>query len=411
MAILESRPTHGSSPQTIVSQPPLQPSGLTSFQGLASPVHRASTVIFQNTAELASADWRNPASFTYGREGTPTTHELQRQLASIEGCEHVVLTPSGLASFSLVCLALTSAGDVVCIPDNAYGSGAQMLRTVLSRYGVRTSSYDPTQPDTWSQSITHGTRLLWIEAPGSVTMEVPDIVALVSAAKQAGAITAIDNTYSAGLHLKPWKFGIDISIQALTKYQAGSGDVVMGSVSCSDDVLYRSIFEARHFLGMSVSADDAYLVLRGLPTLKMRYQHGHHAALSIAKSFAALQSVQRIMHPALPSCIGHSFWHEHFTSAAALFSIALSPVVSNAQIEAFLNELKLFRIGYSWGGPTSLVMAYDSQHPAVARITSSDRPVAHVVRFWVGLEETADLQADIDQAWQGSIGLSLSQGS
>lgn len=382
---------------------PPHPTEPSLFRSVMPPVHRAATVFFNDVDDLERSDWRCREAYTYGREGSPTTRELEDNLAALEGARHAMLAPSGLAAFSITCLGLLKAGDRVALPANGYGTGGQMVDVLMRRFGVEVSVYEPTAPATWQETIPPGTRLVWTEAPGSVTMEVPDLPLLIGHARAVGAKTAMDNTYSAGLHFKPFGLGIDVSMQALTKFQSGGADVVMGSLACVDDTLQERLREARHFLGLGVSPDDAYLVLRGLPTLRMRYEHSSRSGEVIAGWFRARPGVQRVLYPPFDETPGFAHWKAHFSAAAGLFSVALSEQVREPQVKAFINGLRQFRIGFSWGGPTSLVMPYGRSHPAVRRLRELGEPVGSIVRFWVGLEEPQLLLDDVASAWDQAM--------
>ncbi|WP_434525077.1 PLP-dependent transferase [Photorhabdus asymbiotica] len=376
---------------------------LNESQSVMPPIHRASTVFFDNVKALSQCDWRNYDAYTYGREGSPTTQELERWLATIEGGLHTILAPSGLAAFSLASLALVQCGDRIALPANGYGTGTQMVDVLLRRFGVQKSIYEPTQPSSWNQTIPTGTRLIWIEAPGSITMEVPDLIQLRNHARSIGAYTIIDNTYSAGIHLKPFDIGIDVSMQALTKFQSGGADVLMGSLTCIDDELHARLLEARHLLGLNVSPDDAYLVIRGLHTMKLRYEQSSRSAELIANWFLSRPGVHRVLYPPFDVSPGFEYWKTHFTAAAGLFSVALSEDVPESQLHAFIEALQRFHIGFSWGGPSSLVMIYGHDHSSVQRLRNLKQPVGNIVRFWIGLEEHEILLEDIKQAWHQAI--------
>jgi len=370
------------------------------FRAVLPPVHRAATVLFDDVDAMRRHDWRSREAFVYGREGTPTTRELETQLAAIEGARHALVLPSGLAGYSVVALALLQPGDRIAMPANGYGGGGQMADVLLRRLGVQVSVYEPTLPHTWRESIPSGTRLVWIEAPGSVTMEVPDLSRLIAHARSVGAKVAIDNTYSAGLHLKPFDLGIDVSLQALTKFQSGASDVTLGSLSCVDDELCNRLHETRHFLGMGVSADDAYLVLRGLPTMRLRYGQSARSGEQVAAWFRGRPGVQRVLFPAFEECPGHDHWKAHFADAAGLFSITLPESVEESRVKAFVEGLRHFPLGISWGGHSSLSLPYASTHNAVQRLRRLGEPVGAIVRFWVGLEPVDELLDDIATAWR-----------
>ncbi|RQP26708.1 PLP-dependent transferase [Piscinibacter terrae] len=373
------------------------------FRAVLPPVHRAATVLFDDVDAMRRHDWRSREAFVYGREGTPTTRELEKQLAETEGARHALVLPSGLAGYSVVALALLQPGELIAMPVNGYGGGGQMADVLLRRLGIEVSVYEPTQPDTWAENIPAGTRLVWIEAPGSITMEVPDLTRLVAHARSVGAHVAIDNTYSAGLHLKPFDLGIDVSLQALTKFQSGASDVTLGSLSCVNEGLLTRLHETRHFLGMGVSADDAYLVLRGLPTMWLRYEQSARSGEQLAAWFRGRPGVQRVLHPAFEECPGHAHWKAHFTAAAGLFSVTLHESVDEARVKAFVEGLRHFPLGMSWGGHSSLALPYAATHNAAQRLRRLGEPVGAIIRFWVGLEPVEALLEDIAQAWGAAM--------
>lgn len=383
---------------TFLSQPSIDtyPNNYTS---VLPPIHRASTVLLPTLTKLKSSDWRNRIAPPYGREGSRIAYELEAKLAGLEGARQTFLVSSGLAAYALTCMTLLSPGDVVAIPLNGYGTAQQMLSNVLQRFGVEIASYDPMAPDTWAKSIPQSTRLLWVEAPGSVTMEVPDLRRLVGLANELGSIAALDNTYSAGLHLRPFELGFHISIQALTKLQSGGSDVVMGSVASVREDICHSLYETRHFLGMHVSPDDIYLVLRGLPTLGLRYTANTQASLRLAKWFSEKKEIAAVMHPAFAGSEGHAYWKKYFTASTSLFSIAFRSSVEAEKIEAFLETLTLFHFGFSWGGSVSLVMLYDKESGHSRQFANTNPNAGCIARFWLGLEDGVDLETDIFNAW------------
>lgn len=375
----------------------IQPRAAAGFRSALPPVHRASTVLLESVEKLRQTSWAADPS-PYGREGTPTTRELETRLALLEGAEETMLVPSGLAAIYVTCLALLKTGDEVAMPANFYGSAVQMAEFLLSRFGVSLRRYEPSDASSLASALGPRTRLVWIEAVGSVSLEVPDVRALATMAKARGAKVAVDNTYTAGVHLDAFALGADVSVQALTKLQSGGADVVLGSVSCVDPVLTQQLKTTRHYLGLNVSSDDAYLVLRGLPTLKMRYAHSRSAAERIAPWFAGKPGVRRVHFPPLESSPGHEHWKRYFTSAAGLISVA----VGGFSAEQIVAGLQLFHIGYSWGGPLSLVMLFEASHPAVTRLCAQDPGISAVLRFWIGLEDPEELMTDIADAWNGA---------
>jgi cystathionine beta-lyase len=377
--------------QTHIIHPVLLPPD--GFDAVPFAVHRASTVIFPSVAEMRARSWKDEFSYTYGLRGTPTSFMLELQLAQIEGARHCLLCPSGLAAISLVNLALLKAGDEVLIPENGYGPNREQCEILLSSYGIASRLYDPMQAT--NLRFNANTRLIWIEAPGSVTMEVPDVPVLVQAAKQHGVLTAFDNTYGAGMAFKPFDHGVDVSVQALTKFQAGAADLLMGSVTTRNEALHQTLKFAHMRLGFGVSPEDVYLVLRSLPTMKLRYGASDKAGREVAAWLAQQPQVSRVLHPAFESCPGHDNWQRNFTGAAGLFSVLIDASYTQAQVDAFVDALKLFKIGYSWAGPMSLVVPYDIA--AMRPLTAAQLP-GHVLRFWIGLEEVSDLIADLEQS-------------
>ena len=365
-------------------------------QGFAAPqpgVHKASTVIFANSAAMRSRHWQSKSGYTYGLHGTPTSFMLEARIATLEGGTHTLLLPSGLAAIALVDMALLKSGDELLIPDNAYGPSKELARNELAGWGIKHRLYDAMDPQSLIDAITPATKLVWVEAPGSVTMEFPDLRALIEAARSRGITTAIDNTWGAGIAYDPFALGVDISMHALTKYPSGGGDVLMGSVTTRDAALQRRLSRAHMHLGQGVGANDVEALLRALPTLPLRYEAQDRAGRALAQWWAQRAEVVQVLHPALPSSPGHEQWRALCRSAAGLFSVVFDERYTQAQVDAFVDALKLFKIGYSWAGPVSLVVSYD-----VAMIRSKPAWRGQLVRFSVGLEAVDDLIADCAQA-------------
>jgi cysteine-S-conjugate beta-lyase len=355
-------------------------------------VERASTVLFPNCESVVSGWDVESHGHTYGIHGTPTSLTLAGRIAELEGGARTLLAPSGLAAIALTDLALLSAGSHVLLPENVYGPSRLLAIKALSRFGVESSFYPPDAGAKIGEHIRPNTHLIWVESPGSITMEVQDVPAIAAAAHERGVVVAMDNTWSAGVYFRAFEHGVDVSVQALTKYQGGHSDLLMGSVTVRDEALLARLGETRARLGFSVSSDECSLVLRGLQTLAVRLRHVEKAGLEIAHRLAARPEVERVLHPALQSCPGHELWKRDFTGASGLFSIVFRPELSGAQVRAFVDALELFKIGYSWAGTTSLVLAYDlrsTRHAAAY----GDR----IVRLNIGLEEPADLLADLEQ--------------
>ena len=364
--------------------------------GFAAPqpaVHKASTVVFANVAALRARTWKSKAGYTYGLHGTPTTFLLEERIATLEGGLQTLLVPSGLAAIANVDFALLRAGDEVLIPDNAYGPNKELARHELAAFGITHRFYDPLDADAFAAAIGPATKLAWVEAPGSVTMEFPDLPALIAHAKARGVRVALDNTWGAGLAFDAFAVGADISVQALTKYPSGGGDVLMGALTTRDEDLHQ-VLKATHMrLGAGVGGNDAEAVLRGLPSIDLRYAAQDAAARTLALWWKNRPEVVQVLHPALEGSPGHAHWKALCTRAAGLFSVVFDARYATAQVDAFVDALRRFRIGYSWAGPVSLAVPYDlrpmRRQPAWSGV---------LVRFSVGLESVDDLIADCEQA-------------
>lgn len=378
----------------LIHHPYQAPAG---FAAMTVPIHKASTVFFESIAQMRATDWRVGQPYSYGLHGTPTTYTLEARIATLEGGKHCLLAPSGLSAIAIVNLSLLQQGDEVLIPDNVYGPNRDLLNRLLTQYGVTTRLYDPLHAE--QLELRLNTRLLWLEAAGSITMEFPDVVGLVTRAKAAGVLTVLDNTWGAGLAFCPFDHGVDISVHALTKYPSGGGDVLMGSIVCQDDALFDRLKITHGQLGIGVAANDVELVLRNLPSLALRYDAQDHSGKRLAMWCATQPEIVQVLHPALPESAGHAYWQQVCGAterAAGLFSVMFASHYGQAQVDAFCDALRLFKIGYSWGGPISLVMPYPLS--AIRQQPTPHLVQGHLVRFSVGLEQVADLQADLQQA-------------
>ena len=381
-------------------------------EGFAAPqpgIFKASTIIFPSVAAMRTRDWRHKSGYTYGLHGTPTTFTLEERIASLEGGLQCVLVPSGLAAIANVALALLKSGDEVLIPDNAYGPSKALAEGELAGFGITHQFYDPMSPADLSARINERTKLIWLEAAGSVTMEFPDLLGQVRIARERGVICALDNTWGAGLAFNAFDLdgkglGVDISVHALTKYPSGGGDVLMGSVTTRDEGLHVKIKLTHMRLGFGVGANDAEAILRALPSMSLRYRAQDQAARTLAHWCAEQPQFAQVLHPALSQAPGHSHWKEVCGAAdasAGIFSVIVDERFTSAQVDHFCDALKLFKIGFSWGGAVSLVMPY-----ALSEMRS--KPQAHlargfVVRFCVGLEAAADLREDLAQALKAAL--------
>ena len=392
---------------TLIHHPYQPPAG---FAAPQPGVFKASTVFFPSVKAMRQFDWKDKSAYTYGLHGTPTTYTLEERLCTLEGGKQCLLVPSGLAAIATVALALLKSGDEVLIPDNAYGPSKALAEGELKAWGITHQYFDPMDPADLAAKITPKTRLVWLEAAGSVTLEFPDLCGQVRICRAAGVCCALDNTWGAGLAFKPFDLvpaalpalGVDITIHALTKYPSGGGDVLMGSVVTVDEKLHMKLKLCHMRLGLAVGANDAEGVLRALPSLRLRYRTHDECTRALAHWCAQRSEFAQVLHPALPDSPGHGHWQavcdNGIGGAAGLFSVIFKPGYSQAQVDTFCDALKLFKIGYSWGGPVSLVMPYE-----LAKMRSSWPPHLQpgtLVRFSVGLETAADLQADLAQALQ-----------
>ena len=380
--------------------------------GFAAPqpaVYKASTVIFPNVAAMRSREWKDKSGYTYGLHGTPTTFILEERLCALEGGLQCVLVPSGLAAIANVALALLQPGDEVLIPDNAYGPGKDLANGELARFGITHGFYDPLDPADLAARITPATRLVWLEAPGSVSMEFPDLCEQVRICRAHGVTTALDNTWGAGLAFAPFdltgdgSLGVDISAHALTKYPSGGGDVLMGSVMTQDPGLHMKIKLTHMRLGLGVGANDVEAVLRSLPSVELRYAAHDRVARELAHWLQTQPAIAQVLHPALEGSPGHEHWralcgaaNAGQGAAAGLFSVMIDARYSQAQVDAFCDALRLFKLGYSWGGPISLVVPYHL--PSMRSGATPHLKPGTLVRFAIGLEAAPDLRADLGQA-------------
>ncbi len=366
------------------------PSG---FDAYPPGIHRASTVLFENVAALRSGDWKNKTAYTYGLHGTPTTFTLEARLAEIEGGNHCLLAPSGLSAISMVDFAFLTSGDDVLLPDNVYNPNRELGRWLSQDFGISARYYDPLIGSGIAELIQPNTKLIWTEAPGSVSMEVPDLRVICDAAHARGVLVALDNTWAAGLALRGFDVGVDIVMHALTKYQSGGSDLLMGAVITRERAVHDKLATAHMRLGLGVSPDDAYLVMRGLPTMKLRFEAHDRAAREVAAWLKARPEIVRVLHPAFEDCPGHEHWRRDFSGAGGLFSVIFDERYTEAQTDRFVDSLELFGLGYSWGGANSLAVPY-----RMGAIRRDWREKGTLVRFNIGLEDPRDLIADIEQA-------------
>ncbi|KQO20075.1 PLP-dependent transferase [Acidovorax sp. Leaf78] len=374
-------------------------------------VFKASTVIFPNVAAMRSREWKDKSGYTYGLHGTPTTFILEERLCTLEGGLQCLLVPSGLAAIANVALALLKPGDEVLIPDNAYGPNKDLANGELRRFGITHAFYDALDPADLAARITPATKLVWLEAAGSVTLEFPDLCEQVRICRARGVTTALDNTWGAGLAFAPFDLlgdgtlGVDISAHALTKYPSGGGDVLMGSVITRDAGLHMKLKLTHMRLGLGVAGNDAEAVLRALPSIGLRYRAHDEATRQLARWMQQQPAVAQVLHPALEGSPGHAHWKALCGSAnggqgaaAGLFSVLFDARHTQAQVDAFCDGLRWFKLGYSWGGPMSLVVPYEL--PSMRSQSTQHLRQGTLVRFSVGLEAVQDLQNDLQQAME-----------
>ena len=363
------------------------------FRSLAPSTHRGSTILFDSVSQASDGWEQTRIGYTYGLYGTPTTLELAARIAELEGAHHTFITPSGQAAIALIYFSFCGAGSHVLLPANAYGPNRELAHGLLRRCGIEVERYDPLIGSEISTLLRPETSLVWCESPGSITMEVQDVPAIVKAAHARQVPVALDNTYAAGVLFDAFSFGVDVSMQALTKYIGGHSDLLLGSVSVQSEEAYKRVGDTHRELGMNASPDDCTLALRGLKTLGVRLDALEKSTLAVASWLAQRPEIDRVLHPAFPSCPGNDAWKRDFTGSASIFSILFKPEFSETQVNAFVDTLKFFKIGWSWGGVTSLAMAY----PELTRL--GERHRGRIVRLNIGLEDTADLIDDLSAAF------------
>ena len=356
------------------------------------PVHHVSTVLYPTAEDFLA----RRARYLYGRRGTPTSEALEDALRALEGpdCAGVALLPSGLAAISTTLLAVLNTGDHLLVTDSVYQPTRKFCDGMLKRYGVATTYYDPLIGGGIAALIRPNTRAVFVEAPGSLSFEIQDIPAIAAAAHAKGAVVLMDNTWATPLYFSAFEKGVDISIQAATKYIGGHSDLMLGTVS-ANKTTWEPLSDTVHALGLCVGPDDVYLGLRGLRTMGVRLAQHYQAGMKVARWLGERPEIACVLHPALESCPGHALWRRDFSGASGLFSIVFKPVAQTA-VNAFLNELTLFGIGASWGGYESLAIPFDC---APIRTATKWTPGGPTVRIHVGLEEVDDLIGDLERGF------------
>lgn len=362
------------------------------FATLAVPTYRASTIVYPDAESFSQRKHRGPDGYSYGLHGTPTTRTLEAQLTRLHGGERTVLVPSGQAAVSVVMLSLLLPGDRVLIPDTAYPPVRGFCADYLKPRGIEHGVYDPMIGAGVADLIDGHTKLVWVESPGSGTMEVQDVPAIVAAAKAKGALVGCDNTWASPLLFKPLAHGADFAIEALTKYVGGHSDLLLGSITLRDLGLRKRIKDTLRMVGIGVSPDEAALALRGIETMGVRLAHMGRVSEEFARRLQHLPAVETVLHPALPSCPGHVFWKRDFKGSGGVFSIVLRPGSEEA-LDPALTAMEVFAIGASWGGTRSLVAPMAIKGDRTATPWTPEGPV---LRVSIGLEDPDDLWSDLE---------------
>ncbi|WP_270935319.1 cystathionine beta-lyase [Falsiroseomonas oryzae] len=377
-----TRLTHG-------SRPPVRSHGFVN-----PPLHRGSTVLQPSVADrLANAKRRFERVMTYGTAGGPTHYALEDMVAQIEGGSHCTIVGTGLAAIAVPLLAFLKAGDHCLMPDSVYGPARALAEGMLAGWNIETTFYDPTAtPEALAPLFRPNTRVLYLESPGTHTFEMQDVPALAALAHARGAVAMLDNTWGIH-HFQPFAKGCDVSIQALTKYVGGHSDILLGSITVNTEAHHLAVRGAASAMGHYASPDDCWLALRGARTMAVRLAHQEAAALEVARWLQARPEVAAVRHPALPEDPGHAIWKRDFTGACSLFGVVFQPRYTEGDIFRFVDGLKLFGIGASWGGYESLALP---TNPAITR-SATRMPAGQGVRLHIGLEDVADLVADLEQ--------------
>lgn len=362
-------------------------------KGFVNPaVFHGSTVLYPTAEDLVA----HRGEYQYGRHGTPTTRALQEALAAIEGpaCAGVALAPSGVAAISAALIAVLKTGDHLLVSDSVYRPTRHFCDTVLARMGIATTYFDPLLGEGVARHFRANTRAIFLEAPGSQSLDMSDIPAMAEVAHRRDAFVLNDNTWATPLYFRSLDKGVDLTIQSATKYIGGHSDIMFGTVAANARA-WPALASTIRALGLCAGPDDVFLALRGLRTLAVRLARHQEAGLEIARWLAARPEVLRVLHPALPDDPGHEIWKRDFSGACGLFSVILKPAPEVA-VHAFLDTLTLFGMGYSWGGFESLVIPFDC---ASYRTATAWEPGGPALRFHIGLESLNDLKDDLDRGF------------
>lgn len=364
------------------------------YASLSPPVWRGSTVVFDSLQAFATRKDRQPDGYSYGVTGTPTARLLEDRIAALENAQHCVITPSGAAALMTTVMAYVRAGDHFLLSAACYGSLVSLAEKWLAGLGVEIEFYQPTLGANIEALIRPNTRMICLESPGTLTMEMADIPAIAAVARRCGVLSMMDNTWASPLGFRPLDHGVDFSVEAATKFFSGHSDVLMGSISMNDPDHYAVLRDAQSTMGQQVSPEDCFLVLRGLETYSLRLAAQGESAMKLASWLAEQPLVERVWYPPLPSDPGHHLWQRDYTTNGCLFSVQLSPAGDTAY-HGFFDALEQFAIGASWGGVHSLAAFYPSELLAARRFSATDQPL---IRLSVGLEDTTLLQRDLERA-------------
>jgi cystathionine beta-lyase len=377
---------------------------LDGYDSLTVPVHRASTIRYADARSFLHRFERGADGYVYGLYGTPTHRFLEKKVTELEGGVRTVLAQSGQAAITCAMLALLRSGDRVLLPDTVYGPVRDFANNELRALGIEAAFYDPCDLQGLAQAIDAKTRLVWVESPGSITMEIQDVAAIAALAHANGALVGCDNTWASPLNFKPLEHGADLVVEALSKHFCGHSDVLMGSVSVRDEDLGLRLKAAFGRIGMGTSPDDCALIARGIETLAVRIRHASGSAMEIARWLQVHPLVESVLHPALPEFPGHALWRRDFAGSVGVFSFSLKAAAVAHAVEA-LDALELISIGASWGGTKSLLA------PVSVKALRTAKPWAgpdFILRLSVGMEAASDLIGDL-QRFFGAVGSKMSE--
>jgi len=364
------------------------------FESLSTPVYRASTLIFPTVKAYQKRRENLYDGYSYGHYGTPTTKELEQKITTLEQGARTVLTPSGMSAIALISLVCAKPGQKILFPDTVYDTARTFAEKFLAEFGIRSHFYDPSVGERIAELIDANVALIWVESPGSFTLEIQDLPAIASSARRYGVKIAADNTWATPLRCRPLELGADFSVNSLSKYFSGHSDVVMGSISVRDDDLYKKLKDYCRYLGYGVHADAASLVLRGIKTMAVRVDRSEATATMLAEMVSQWDCVDKVYYPPFATTPGHALWRRDFKGATGLFSFVLNPDSAD-RLDEGIEAMRHIKIGSSWGG-TQSVVAVPNQFPA--RENGRPEPGWPIIRLSVGLESCDDLRDDLERA-------------